>query len=122
MRNRSIELMVEDWVAAIEVLSKIAHKYPQSAYHGFTTSLQAEWQYLCRCVPGVGQHLTSVEAAIKTLLIPALLELPVDHVKAELRTMLSHGSGLSSHIGPPLPGLRGGLECPRGLAARQDAA
>ena len=32
-----------------------------------------------------------MEAAIKTLLIPALLELPADHVQAELRTLLSHG-------------------------------
>ena len=53
--------------------------------------LQAEWQYFCRCVPGVGRHLAPVEDAIKTLLIPALLELPVDHVQAELRTLLSHG-------------------------------
>ena len=91
MRNRWIEPMVEEWVAGIEVLSKIARKFPQSAYHGFATLLQAEWQYLCRCVPGVGRHLSPVEEAIKTLLIPALLELPVDHVQAELRTLLSHG-------------------------------
>ena len=58
---------------------------------GIATSLQAEWQYLCRCVPGVGRHLAPVEDAIKTLLIPALLELPLDHVQAELRTLLSHG-------------------------------
>ena len=31
MRNRWIEPMVEEWVAAIEVLSKIARKYLQSA-------------------------------------------------------------------------------------------
>ena len=91
MRNRWIEPMVEEWVAGIEVLTQISRKYPQSAYHGFATSLQAEWQYLCRCVPGVGRHFAPVEAAIKTLLIPALLELPVDHVQAELRTLLSHG-------------------------------
>ena len=53
--------------------------------------MQAEWQYLCRCVPGVGRHLAPVEAAIKTLLIPALLELPADHAQAELSTLLSHG-------------------------------
>ena len=73
------------------MLSKIARKFPQSAYHGFATSLQVEWQYLCRCVPGIGRHLAPVEEAIKTLLIPALLELPVDRVQAELRTLLLHG-------------------------------
>ena len=39
MCNRWIEPMVEEWVAGIEVLSKIARKFPQSAYHGFATSL-----------------------------------------------------------------------------------
>ena len=53
--------------------------------------MQAAWQYICRCVPGVSQHLAPVEAAIKTLLIPALHELPADNVKAELCTLLSHG-------------------------------
>ena len=53
--------------------------------------MQAEWQYLCRCLPGIGRHLAPVKAAIKILLIPALLWLPADNVKAELRTLLSHG-------------------------------
>ena len=43
MRNRWIEPMVEEWVAGIEVLARIARKYPQSAYHGFATSVHAEW-------------------------------------------------------------------------------
>ena len=42
MCNRWIEPKVEQWVADIGVLAKIASKYPQSAYHGFATSLQAE--------------------------------------------------------------------------------
>ena len=43
MRNRWIEPKVEKWVAVIGALAKIASKYPQSAYHGFATSLQAKW-------------------------------------------------------------------------------
>ena len=70
---------------------ELSRPLPQSVYHGFATSLQAERQYLCRCVLGVGQHLAPVETAIKTCLILALLELPADHVKDELRTLLSHG-------------------------------
>ena len=42
MRNRWIEPMVEQLVDAVGVLSRIAGKYLQSAYHGFATSLQAE--------------------------------------------------------------------------------
>ena len=54
MRNRWIEPMVAQWVDAVGMIAKIAGKYPQSAYHGFATSLQAEWQYLCRCNPRRG--------------------------------------------------------------------
>ena len=37
MHNSWIELMVEESVAAMEVLSKVARKYPQLAYHRFIT-------------------------------------------------------------------------------------
>ncbi|KAL7528269.1 hypothetical protein ACHAXR_002355, partial [Thalassiosira sp. AJA248-18] len=37
-------------------------------YAGFTQSLQAEWQYLCRCVLGVEVHLKPAEAAIDEVL------------------------------------------------------
>ena len=66
--------MVVQWVDAVCMIAKIAGKYPQSAYHSFATLLQAEWQYLCRCTPGVGPHLVPLEDAIMMKLIPALLQ------------------------------------------------
>ena len=78
-------------VADIGVLAKIASKYPQSAYHGFATSLQAEWQYLCRTTPGVGAHMGPVEDAIRNVMIPAILQLKPSEVTDDLRTLLSHG-------------------------------
>ena len=68
----------------------MACKYPQSAYVGFTQSLQAECQYIFRCVPYVGQHLNLVEVDIRGKLIPALLDLPPEEVTDELRALLSH--------------------------------
>ena len=47
MKDRWVEPMVEKWVGGIKALAKVARKYPQSAYFGFSQSLQAEWQYLC---------------------------------------------------------------------------
>ena len=78
-------------MAAVKTISMIAGKYPHSAYHGFALSLQAEWQYLCRCVPGVGTHLAPVEQVIRSHLIPALLEVPQSAVTDSLRALLSHG-------------------------------
>ena len=61
------------WTYAVERLALVAGKHPQSAYAGFTISLQAEWQYVQRVVPGTAEFFAPVEAAIRTLFIPALL-------------------------------------------------
>ena len=92
--------MVAQWVDAVGVIAKIVGKYPQSAYHGFTTSLQAEWQYLRRCTPSVGPHLTPLEDAIRMKLIPALLQQPPGWASDDLRALLSHGvkfGGMNIH-------------------------
>ena len=91
MCNRWIEPQVEQWVANIGVLAKIASKYPQSAYHSFVTSLQAELQYLCRTTTGVGEHMGPVEDGVRDVMIPAMLQLKPSEVTDDLRTLLSHG-------------------------------
>ena len=83
--------MIAQWVDAVGVLSRIAGKYPQSAYPGFATSLQAEWQYLCRCTPGAGPHLAPLDDTIRAKLIPALLQQPPGWASDGLRTLLFHG-------------------------------
>ena len=37
---------VADWSEAVQTLAKIAVKYPQAAYPGFSSCLQNEWQYV----------------------------------------------------------------------------
>ena len=101
MRNRWIE-MAEAWVAAVKMVVMIAGMYPRSAYHGFSLSLQAEWKYLCHCVPGVGKHLAPVEEAIRDHFIHALLEVLLDAITDKLRTLLSHNVRGGGE--PPQPG------------------
>jgi hypothetical protein len=43
---------VKKWVAGIGILAHITSRFSQTAYAGLVSSLQAEWQYLCRVVPG----------------------------------------------------------------------
>jgi hypothetical protein len=38
--------LVEKWVAAVQTLSIVAERYPQTAYAGFTFRLQNKWQYV----------------------------------------------------------------------------
>lgn len=80
---------VGKWVDSINNLTKAAHKYPQAVYSCFTKSLQCEWNYLQRVVPGCDDLYEELKTTINQVLIPAifgrevlqreyeLLELPV---------------------------------------------
>jgi hypothetical protein len=89
MLERWMDPKVKKWVAGIETLACIALRFPQTAYTGLVSSLQAEWQYLCRVVPGAEQFLGPIESAICEKFIPALLQVsePVDKAPCQL---LSH--------------------------------
>jgi hypothetical protein len=90
MLEHWLDPMVKKWVGGIETLVRIAVRFPQTAYAGLVSSLQAEWQYICCVVPGTGQYLELVESALCEKFIPALLQVsePVDNVFCYL---LSHG-------------------------------
>ena len=64
---------IVDWVDNVKVLSRAAKRYPQSAYCVFTKSLQAEWIYIQRILPGIGHLFAPLEEAIADVFIPALL-------------------------------------------------
>ena len=80
---------VGKWVDSINNLTKAAHKYPQAVHSCFTKSLQCEWNYLQRVVPGCDDLYEELKTTINQVLIPAifgrevlqreyeLLELPV---------------------------------------------
>ena len=69
----------------------MAQRYPQTAYAGFTQSLQSEWQYISRCVAGVEEFLQPVEDAIREYFLPAILQERADNIDDEFRTLLGHG-------------------------------
>eukprot|EP00957_Ditylum_brightwellii_P116202 8863407-Ditylum_brightwellii.AAC.1 len=60
------------WVEGVKALTGFATRYPQTAYAGLVMSLQAEWQYLQRTVPGVGEHMGELERVLTEKFIPAL--------------------------------------------------
>jgi hypothetical protein len=90
MLERWIDPKVKKWVAGIEILARIASRFPQTAYAGLVSSLQAEWQYLSRVVPGVERFLGPIETAISAKFIPALLQVS-DPVDDKVRLLLSQG-------------------------------
>ena len=84
-----VRAKAEKWADGVRILASIAKQYPQTAFAGLTISLQAEWQYVARTVPGINYIFEPVERAIRHHFIPALLG--IDKVDGELRTLLAGG-------------------------------
>ena len=56
---------MEAWAQWVKVLDKISRQHPQSVYAGLGMSLQLEWKYLQRTVPGVGTLMSPIEEALR---------------------------------------------------------
>ena len=78
------------WTAAVETLSKIATRWPQTAYAGFTFCLKNEWQYVQRVVADVGASFEPLEKMIRTKFLPSLLGIPTTEIDGEYRNLLTH--------------------------------
>ena len=63
---------MEVWAHRVSVLGKIYRRHPQSDYTGLGMSLQLEWQYLQRTVPGVGTLMGNIEEALREKFFHAL--------------------------------------------------
>ena len=83
--------MVATWVAAVETLALVAGNYPQAAYAGLTFSLQNEWQYVQRLTSDTAAHFATLEMAIRTKFLPALLGIAASDLDGEFRKLLTHG-------------------------------
>ena len=71
-RARWIDEQIEDWRHGVERLAMVAKRFPQTAFAGLTKSLQSEWQYLQRVVPGLSEAFGPIEAALRDSFLPAL--------------------------------------------------
>ncbi|KAL7523402.1 hypothetical protein ACHAWF_000504 [Thalassiosira exigua] len=63
-------------------------------------SLQAEWQYLCHCVPGVEAYLQPIKDPIREKLLPVLLDVNALKFVGDFRVLLTHSvncGGLNVH-------------------------
>ena len=61
-----VKPQVDAWYHGVKVLAKIARRHPQSSYAGLGMSLQSEWKYLQRDVPGVGTMMGPIEEVRRT--------------------------------------------------------
>ena len=99
---------METWAHGVRVLGKISRLHPQSAYAGLGMSLQLEWQYLQRTVPGVGTLMGIIEEALREKFFPALFG--GEEINAEFRKILVHGINHGG-LGIPDPWLSAERSC-----------
>ena len=79
---------IENWVKTVETLAEVAKKYPQSAYSGFTHSLQMEWQYIQQVIPRIANLFEPLEKSLQEKFLPALLG-ESEPTSGELRNILA---------------------------------
>ena len=83
-----VKPQVDSWFHGVIFLGKIARQHPHSAYAGLGISLQLEWQYLQRTVPGVGTLVGPIEEALREKFFPALFE--GEKINVDFRKILGH--------------------------------
>ena len=85
-----VKPQVEAWAYGVRVLDQIAQRHPQSAYDSLGISLQLEWQYLQRTIPGVGTLMGTIEEALQEKFSPALFG--EEEINADFRKILGHSA------------------------------
>ena len=56
---------IQGWTESVRILSGVAQNNPQSTYAGLQKSLQQDWAFVQRVVPGGGDAFGPVEVALK---------------------------------------------------------
>ena len=95
-----VKPQVESWAHGVRVLVKIVRRHPQSPYARLGMSLQLEYQYLQRDVPGVGTLMGPIEDALRDKFFPALFG--GEEINADFWLILVH-SVEHSGLGIPDP-------------------
>ena len=91
---------VTAWATAIEDLSSIAKKYPQTSYCGLTKSLQHEWAFIQRVIPDIAKELQPLQDTIVSSYLPNLFGTTFSSSHQYVNTIASlpiKHSGLSIH-------------------------
>ena len=65
---------IKGWTEFVTILSRVAHKHPQSAYAGLKKALQQEWAFVQRVTPVVGDSFGPVEEALKETFVTAFFK------------------------------------------------
>ena len=83
-----VKPQVKAWTHRVRVIGKIDQRNTHLAYAGLGMSLQLEWQYLQRNVPGVGTLISPIEEAPREKFSPEIFR--GEEINADFRKILGH--------------------------------
>ena len=72
--EKYVSELVEEWVAEMENLSKVARSEPQAAYSLFTSGFRHKITYFIRVIPNLQEVLKPLDDVIDNKFIPAITE------------------------------------------------
>ncbi|CAM9843815.1 unnamed protein product, partial [Heterosigma akashiwo] len=99
MLDDCVKKKVARWVKCVEFLAEAARKHPHEAYTSFTKSLQSEWRFLQRLIPGSSPCFKELDDVIARVFIPALVGRRVSDLEKRLFALPTRFAGLG--IGVP---------------------
>jgi len=99
-QNSYVTSKIQKWVGNIKVLSDVAVTQPQLAYAAFTKSLQHEWAFLMRVVPGCEPLFLELEHTILHQFLPTIFGVEISTAECDLFALSLHFGGL--RVGNPV--------------------
>ena len=73
-KKEYVIMRVNEWVAELKLLTKIAKFYPQAAYSTFTSGFRQKFNYVFRTIPNISHLLQPIENVIRQEFITSLFE------------------------------------------------
>ena len=112
-----VKKKVAGWIEAVKKLTEVAATQPHAAFAAFTQSLQGQWTFLTRAMPGVSHLFEPLEEEIRHKFLHALLRRDVNQRERDLLALPARMEGMgiskpteeclissanSAHISQPL--------------------
>ena len=94
MRDDYVLQKVQQWCKYVRTFAAIASSQPQAAFVAVTKSLQFEWTFLLRVIPGCGPLMTELENCFALYFLPALFGVEVSAAERRLFALPLRYGGL----------------------------
>jgi len=93
-KEKYVKHKVDNWVSAVKKLAAIATTQPHAAFSAFTQSLQGQWTFLSRSMPGVSHLFQPLEDSIRHDFVRSLLKREVNDLERDMLSLPARMGGM----------------------------